>query len=133
MPKRTRYCEFYEKYSDGETHTQYKTAVPNQDWYLGFRKNGKPMKGTRRRKKDKSCINFQKDPNKKQNMCIVQNGIYPPLNICKPLFKVNKVRHSESHRRRRSDRPKGESHEQHRSDRPNGESHRQNRLDRPNG
>ncbi len=53
-----RNCEFIEKISNG--HTLYQ-SVANHEWYLGFRKNGKPLKGYQwKGKKTFKCFQFQK-------------------------------------------------------------------------
>ena len=110
-------CEFKEEYTENRSYTLYRSAhKPN--WYLGFKKSGRPLKVTAIHKKSKEdCFKFQKlsrlptksrsDNNRKK--CKRKNGP-PGVDFCQFLRKHKdsiktsgrKIRHSKSHPRQRN-------------------------------
>lgn len=108
---KSKRCQFREEYSDDKTYTQYRTADTTSNWYLGFKKNGKPLKGTDRYIKDEDCFKFQKlHPSRTsgKTICPPGTGNGPEgvdfcdkkiLDIFKP--PKNKLRHDSKHHKRR--------------------------------
>ena len=109
-------CEFKEEYTENRSYTLYRSAhKPN--WYLGFKKNGRPLKVTAIHKKSKEgCFKFQKlsslptqsRTENKRKKCKRKNGP-PGIDFCQFLRKQQnsiktsgrKIRHSKSHPERR--------------------------------
>ena len=108
---RKRGCEFKEEYTENKSYTLFKSAERG-NWYLGFRKNGKPLKGIAVQDKSKEeCFKFQKlsklpsRGSSKRRKCKRKNGP-AGVDFCHETFQniINsgrKIRHSKSHRRRR--------------------------------
>ncbi|XP_045189297.2 fibroblast growth factor 18-like isoform X2 [Mercenaria mercenaria] len=111
---KSKLCQFKEEYSDDKFYTHYKTADTTKDWYLGFKKNGKPLKGTdinRFNVRNEDCFKFQKlhqNRTSETQVCPPGQGNGPKgvnfcdnnfLNLVKP--KRNRVRHDNKHHKRR--------------------------------
>lgn len=108
-----RGCQFKEEYTETRDYTMYR-STENTNWYLGFKKNGKPLKGIAINDKSKEdCFKFQKlsklptrnRTNTSRKKCKRKNGP-AGVDFCHETFQeiINsgrKVRHSKSHRRRR--------------------------------
>ncbi|XP_060602337.1 fibroblast growth factor 18-like isoform X2 [Ruditapes philippinarum] len=115
---KSKRCQFKEEYSD-DKYTHYKTADATKDWYLGFKKNGKPLKGTDINSfnvRNQDCFKFQKlHPTRtsEETICPPGNGDGPKsvnfcgnhiLDLIKPETQTpanNRVRHDNKHHKRR--------------------------------
>lgn len=111
-------CQFKEEYSK-DKYTHYKTADATKDWYLGFNKNGKPLKGTdinnKFNVKNQDCFKFQKlhqtrtsgqaicpgngDGPERVNFC--DNHILNMLKQNSSVRAKNRKRHDSNHNKRR--------------------------------
>lgn len=110
---KSKLCQFKEEYSDNNKYTHYRTADTTERFYLGFKKNGKPLKGTRKEtnRKNEDCYKFQKVyPNRTsvKPVCPPGTGNGPEgVNFCdNNLLNIvkqdrNKIRHDSKHHKRR--------------------------------
>jgi len=113
IPKHPEYCEFIEEYSPDKKHMTYRTAVRNRNWYLGFKKNGKPIKGKptspfAKRSKRENCYAFMKFP-MPARLCRPRPGDGPNVNMCNVSFRNRfpgterrRIRHPRSHKDHRN-------------------------------
>lgn len=111
---RMKGCEFKEEYSsDGAM--QYRLADKDRMIYLGFNKDGRPLKGTNIYNKNKqNCFKFTKMPaDPKRGCATIGTGNGPAVSYCsfynkmyskdkRKQTKARKIRHSKSHKQRRN-------------------------------
>lgn len=97
---RGKFCEFTEEFVN--PHYKYKLAESGKDWYIGFKKNGKPIKATRRRKTDDSCFRFRKSPPKQA--CTPSSG--PKVDMCN-FFQLESYKSLSKGKSRRDNKHQG--------------------------
>lgn len=102
-------CHFKEEYSEGHMYTHYRSASTKL-LYLGFNKNGRPLKGTDFNRKKEDCFKFHKmDHNPSRTSSTFCSGKPEGVNFCDKKFLdiINPVRNKKRHNRQHRKRGKG--------------------------